>query len=59
MAFEAAPVGDAPIKTLGGQDSEFGLSHIEPAAVLGRVVIRTARRNAAPLVNASYSEAGS
>src|SRR5262249_61782574 len=38
LAFEAAPVGDAPIKTLGGQDSELGFGHIEPATVLGRVV---------------------
>src|SRR5262245_38693351 len=38
LALETAPVGDAPIKTLGGQDSELGLGHIEPAAVPGCVV---------------------
>ena len=30
--------GDTPIETLIGQDSKLGLGHIEPAAVLGRVV---------------------
>src|SRR5262245_33002429 len=38
LALEAAPVRDTPIETLIGQDSKFGLGHIEPAAVLGRVV---------------------
>ena len=31
-------VGDTPIETLTGQDAEFGLSHIEPTAVLWRAV---------------------
>jgi hypothetical protein len=38
LALEAAPVRDTPIETLIGQDSKLGLGHIEPAAVLGRVV---------------------
>src|SRR5262245_25952538 len=38
LALEAAPVRDTPIETLIGQDSKLGLGHVEPAAVLGRVV---------------------
>src|SRR5262249_5798118 len=38
LALEAAAVGDAPIETLAEQDRELGLGHIEPTAVLGRVV---------------------
>src|SRR5262245_49779883 len=38
LALEAAPVWDTPIETLIGQDSKLGLGHVEPAAVLGRVV---------------------
>ncbi len=35
---EVLLVGDAPIETLTGQKAEFGFSHIEPTAVLWRVV---------------------
>src|SRR5262245_29974327 len=38
LALEAAPVRDTPIEALMGQDSKLGLGHVEPAAVLGRVV---------------------
>ena len=38
LALETAPVRDTPIETLIGQDSKLGLGHVEPAAVLGRVV---------------------
>src|SRR5262245_8184629 len=38
LPLEVATVRDAPIETLTGQDSELGLGHIQPAAVLGRVV---------------------
>jgi hypothetical protein len=31
-------VGDAAIQTLRRENAEFGLGHVEPAAVLGRVV---------------------
>jgi hypothetical protein len=30
--------GDPPIETLARQDTEFRLGHIQPTAVLGRVV---------------------
>jgi len=35
---QGRPVGDPPIETLGRHDAEFGLSHVQPAAVFGRVV---------------------
>ena len=38
VSLEVATVRDAPIETLTGQDSELGLGHIQPTAVLGRVV---------------------
>ena len=31
-------VGDAAVQTLGRENAELGFGHIEPAAVLGRVV---------------------
>ena len=31
-------VGDAAIEALGREDGEFGLGHVEPASVLGRVM---------------------
>jgi hypothetical protein len=31
-------VGDTAVKALGGQDAEFGLGEIEPAAMFGGVV---------------------
>ena len=31
-------VGDAAIQTLGREHTEFGFGHVEPTAVLGRVV---------------------
>ena len=31
-------VGDAAIEALGREDGEFGFGHVEPAAVLGRVM---------------------
>jgi hypothetical protein len=31
-------VGDAPIEALRRHDAKFGLSHVQPASVLGRVV---------------------
>jgi hypothetical protein len=39
VSLEVATIRDAPIETLTGQDSELGLGHIQPAAVLGRVVL--------------------
>jgi hypothetical protein len=36
LALKGPLVGDAPIETLAGQSGELGLSHIEPAPVLGR-----------------------
>jgi hypothetical protein len=38
LALEAAPIRDTPIETLIGQDSKLGLGHVEPAAMLGRVM---------------------
>ena len=35
---EGLLVGDAAIETLARQHAEFGLSHVQPAAVFGRVV---------------------
>jgi len=31
-------IGNAPVKTLIGQNGKFGFGHIEPTAVLGRVM---------------------
>ena len=31
-------VGNAAVKALGGEDTEFGFRQIEPTAVLGRVM---------------------
>ena len=31
-------VGDAAVEALGREDGEFGLGHVEPASVLGRVM---------------------
>src|SRR5262245_22411839 len=38
LTLESSQVRYTPIETLSGQDSKLGLSHVEPAAVLGRVV---------------------
>jgi hypothetical protein len=38
LALEAALVRDTTIERLIGQDSKLGLGHVEPAAMLGRVV---------------------
>jgi hypothetical protein len=31
-------IGNAPVKTLMGKHGKFGFGHIEPTAVLGRVM---------------------
>ena len=36
--FEGFLVGDAAAQALGGQNGKFGLGHVEPAAVLWRVM---------------------
>jgi len=38
-------VGDAAIQTLRREHAEFGFSHVEPAAVLGRVMPLCAAEN--------------
>ena len=38
FAGEDFLVGDAAVQTLGRENAELGFGHVEPAAVLGRVV---------------------
>jgi hypothetical protein len=38
FAGEDFLVGDAAVQTLGSENAELGFGHIEPAAVLGRVM---------------------
>jgi hypothetical protein len=38
FALEEAFVGHPAIEALGGEDTQFGLSQVEPAAMLRRVV---------------------
>ena len=38
FAGEDFLVGDAPVQTLGRENAELGFGHVEPAAVLGRVM---------------------
>src|SRR5216684_7645890 len=38
FAAQGLFVGDAAIQTLGLENTEFGFGHVEPAAVLGRVM---------------------
>jgi thioesterase superfamily protein len=50
LAFERGAVGDAPAETLPGQNGQFRFRHVEPAAVLGRVVPLEALDEAAGLL---------
>jgi hypothetical protein len=36
--LQSLPVGDAPVEALGDEDSQLGFGHVQPAAVLGRVM---------------------
>ena len=38
LALKGRLVGEAPVETLARESGELGLGHIEPAAVLGRVM---------------------
>ena len=38
FAGEDFLVGDAAVQTLGRENAELGFGHVEPAAVLGRVM---------------------
>ena len=35
---EGFAVGDTTVETLAGEDDDLGLGHVEPTAVLGRIV---------------------
>ena len=45
FAGEDFLVGDAAVQTLGSENAEFGFGHVEPTAVLGRVVPLCAAEN--------------
>jgi len=50
LAFERGPVGDAAVEALPGQHGQLRFRHVEPAAVLGRVVPLEALDKAACLL---------